>query len=383
MAVARNADGRMEVFARGTDRALLHIWQVGPNTGWTNEWRSLGGSIQGVPAVGRNGDGRLEVFAVGDDFSVYHIFQTAPNGAWSEWFPLGGEATRVPVVAQNADGRLEVFVIWTDGRLRHKYQNWPTAYWSDWEWLDCPPYLPLRREDEWANPFAETDVLTFPLFDVVGNANGRLEAFAIAPDGALWHTLARAPNVRGSYPGWDMWDSLGRPADGALGKAVVAARNADGRLEVFATRATQDSPLYHIWQTAPGGTWSGWHSLGGTLTSSPAVSRTADERLEVFGCGLDHRVWHKWQGGPVEGWSDWEALGVGNVQVDPGSGAGTDGAPTVGQNADGRLQVFIARGAGAVWQIWQDAMGWSDWHNLATWTVHRRGGLGRGLIAPS
>ena len=42
MAVARNADGRMEVFARGVDRALIHNWQVGPNNGWADRWSCFG-----------------------------------------------------------------------------------------------------------------------------------------------------------------------------------------------------------------------------------------------------------------------------------------------------------------------------------------------------
>lgn len=35
IAVGRNADGRLEVFARGTDNAVWHRWQVRPNNGWS------------------------------------------------------------------------------------------------------------------------------------------------------------------------------------------------------------------------------------------------------------------------------------------------------------------------------------------------------------
>ncbi len=38
----------------------------------------------------------------------------------------------------------------------------------------------------------------------------------------------------------------------------AVARNADGRLELFAGGGM----LYHIWQTSPGGSWSNWDSLG-------------------------------------------------------------------------------------------------------------------------
>ena len=42
--MANDADGRLEVFARGTDNALWHIWQTAPNNGWSG-WASLGGVL--------------------------------------------------------------------------------------------------------------------------------------------------------------------------------------------------------------------------------------------------------------------------------------------------------------------------------------------------
>jgi hypothetical protein len=34
VAVGRNVDGRLELFARGTDGAIWHTWQKAPNDGW-------------------------------------------------------------------------------------------------------------------------------------------------------------------------------------------------------------------------------------------------------------------------------------------------------------------------------------------------------------
>ncbi|MBY7125955.1 hypothetical protein ILS93_28305, partial [Bacillus sp. 16GRE42] len=53
LAIGKNADGRLEVFARGADRALWHIWQTAPNNGWSN-WGSLGGTITQLANVGHN-----------------------------------------------------------------------------------------------------------------------------------------------------------------------------------------------------------------------------------------------------------------------------------------------------------------------------------------
>ena len=87
--LAQNGDGRLEVFARGDDNALWHIWQIAPNNGWSG-WASLGGNFPGQPAVWMNADGRLEVFVRGDDNALWHIWQTAPNNGWSGWTSLGG-----------------------------------------------------------------------------------------------------------------------------------------------------------------------------------------------------------------------------------------------------------------------------------------------------
>src|SRR5204863_1854 len=85
---ARQADGRIEVFARGNDGALWHIGQVEPNGSW-GAWASLGGVIESDPVVAHNADGALEVFARGADEAVYHLAQIERNAGWGIWAKLG------------------------------------------------------------------------------------------------------------------------------------------------------------------------------------------------------------------------------------------------------------------------------------------------------
>jgi hypothetical protein len=73
--VASNADGRLEVFVRGTDNNLYHKWQTAPNGAWTPNWSGLGGVLDGNIGAGRNADGRLEVFVRGTDNNLYHKWQ--------------------------------------------------------------------------------------------------------------------------------------------------------------------------------------------------------------------------------------------------------------------------------------------------------------------
>jgi peptidoglycan hydrolase-like protein with peptidoglycan-binding domain/acylphosphatase len=223
IAVGRNADGRLEIFARGTDNALWHKWQTAPNNGWSG-WASLGGAITTDPVVAQNADGRLEVFARGTDNAVWHKWQTAPNNGWSGWASLSGVITSNIAVGRNADGRLEIFARGTDNALWHKWQTAPNNGWSGWASL--------------------SGVITSNI--AVGrNADGRMEVFVRGTDNALWHKWQTAPNN-----GWSGWASLG----GIITSDPRVSQNADGRMEVF-VRGT-DGAVWHRWQTAPNNGWS-------------------------------------------------------------------------------------------------------------------------------
>jgi hypothetical protein len=145
--VFSNADGRLEVFFPGRDvqgrSGLLHTWQPAPSRGPWSHWENLGHGIlvnrpNFAPAdltMGRNADGRLEVFWRGSDNRIYHVWQVAPNSSWSglEELPGGGLTLRPPSVVSDALGRLDVFVIGLDGGLWHNRQDWSrTPPWTNW-----------------------------------------------------------------------------------------------------------------------------------------------------------------------------------------------------------------------------------------------------------
>jgi len=280
--VAQNADGRLEVFIRGNDAALWHISQTAPSASTWNPWSSLGGGLTGDMAVGRNGDGRLEVFIRGTDNGLWHNSQQAAGAPdWSGWTSLGGILTSDPVVSQNADGRLEVFIGGNDAALWHIYQTAPSATtWNPWSSLGGGLT---------SNPA------------VARNAEGRLEVFVRGNDEAVWHNSQQAAGA----PDWSGWTSLG----GILTSDPVVRQNTDGRLEVFIRG--NDAALWHISQPAPSATtWNPWSSLGGGLAGDAAVALNADGLLEVFVHGNDNALWHNSQqaaGGP--GWSGWTSLG--------------------------------------------------------------------------
>ena len=311
--VARNADGRLQLFFHGADHALWTIAQAAPNGGWLSA-QSLGGVIIGDPAVGVNADGRLEAFALGADYSLWHIWQTAPAGAWSSWNGLGGRLTGNPAVGRNQDGRLEVFGLGTDQTLWHIWQTAPGGGWSQWDGLGGANL---------GNPAVMTD------------RDGRLEVFAIASNQKLWSIHQTVANG-----GWSGWTNL----NGKLAGVPAPGVNQDGRLEVFARGA--DNALWHMWQTSPGGSWSSFQSLGGFITSEPAVTSNSDGRLEAFARGGNKALWSIAQKAPNSEWSAWGS--VGGVLASGMSAA---------QNQDGRIEVFASGSDNVVWSIRQISPG--------------------------
>jgi hypothetical protein len=315
--VGINHDGRLEVFARGVDNKLYHVWQ--DSSGWS-KWSSLGGDLTEDPIVIENEDGRLEVLARGTDNAVWHIWQKTPEGAWSGWSSLGGNVVSKLTAGRNDDGRLEVFARGTDNAIWHAWQKTAGGAWSGWSSLG----------GDMAGDAA-----------VGVNEDGRLEIFARTSDGVLHHAWQK------SGGGWSGWSSLGGHA---IGNAAVG-RNKDGRLEVF--ELGTDHALWHAWQKTAGGAWSGWSSLGGDHASDPSVGHDADGRLEVFAEGTDDALHHIWQN-PGGGWSSWASLG-GKIT----------GMAGVGENKDGRLEVFVHDPNESMSHVWQTSPN-GNWGGLSS-----------------
>jgi hypothetical protein len=294
VAVAQNADGRLEAFGVDKHGTVFHIWQTLPSGGWS-EWEYLGSGHQlgsltltqrfrlpraNGAGVGQNKDGRLELFGVDFNGSVVHIWQTLPGGGWSEWASLGSGYGPI-AVGQNADGRLEVFSWDGHGTVRHIWQTVPGGGWSEWEYLGSGGY-----------PAAQ--------IAVGQNADGRLEAFGHTAHGSVFHIWQTVPNG-----GWSEWEYLGSGGNQVV--QIAVGQNADGRLEVFGITAN-GIPL-HIWQTVPGGGWSEWEGLGGDHQATKmAVGQNHDGRLEVFDISAHGSVFHIWQTVPNGGWSEWDTL---------------------------------------------------------------------------
>jgi hypothetical protein len=207
--------------------------------------------------------------------------------------------------------------------------------------------------------------------------------FAVGDDNALWQKWQVAPSN-----GWSGWKTLGKPfvegGSGLSGQFTVGS-NQDGRQEVFAVE-NEFSEVYHNWQTAPNGGWSGWEmlhkifpggggsSIGVRGSDRITVGRNEDGRQELFVIAEDDALWHIWQVFPNAGgarvagggdagseWSNWESLGKPRGPF-PEPKDRDLSQPLVKKNADGHLEVF-APGNGAFCNRWQEAPNSNVWRH--------------------
>jgi hypothetical protein len=286
--------------------------------------------------------------------------------------------------------------------------GWQTFAWSGGRWEPRAQLRQVRNgvtiaggdcdiDQSQADDFGQWGAATAPVADVekvvaARNTDGTLEAFWIAPGGAIQH-------VRQTADGWSAASALGGLAKklalganadgrlelfyvgtndqlfhrvqlptggwsgeiafGAAATELAVGRNADGRLEVVYT--APGGALDHAWQTAPNGNWSGASALGGAAKDI-AVAANADGRLEVFYIGTNNLLYHRVQLA-AGGWSGEIAFGASASDL------------AIAKNPDGRLELLFAGPAGAIQHAWQTAPN-SNWSGISA-----LGGAAKKIVA--
>jgi len=85
---------------------------------WSS-WESLGGTLASGPDVSSWGDRRLDVFARGTDNALVHKW--FDSSGWSDWESLGGQMTSDPAAVSWGSRRIDVFARGTDSTLVHRW----------------------------------------------------------------------------------------------------------------------------------------------------------------------------------------------------------------------------------------------------------------------
>jgi surface antigen len=268
LALARNADGRLEVFAVANSGATFHTWQASAGRAWS-DWSAFDGNLAHV-AADTNADGRLEVFGVTANGTLFHKWQQAPGVFWSSWAHLEGRLDNV-AIARNRDGRLEAFGTNSAHNVYHQWQLTPGGTWSGWKPFD----------GGLSDVAAET------------NADGRIELFGVTANGAIFHRSQIAPGAA-----WTAWGHI----SGVI-TSLAVARNRDGRLEMFGSDASH--AVFHKRQVVAGGNdWGPWSRFDGS-PAYLAAETNADGRIELFGATKAGAISHRWQLTPGGAWSEW------------------------------------------------------------------------------
>jgi hypothetical protein len=266
------AQAQTHVFARGSDRTLMHFDGT--------QWRSLGGQLVGSPDACSWGRDRIDVVVRGTN---NHLLQIARvNGQWSGWYDLGGTLTSSPTCAAWGRGRIDVLARGAGGVLIHK--AFDGDGWTEWESLG-------GELAEGSSP------------DAASWGPNRLDVFVRGTDNALWQKAWTGT-------AWEDWVSLG----GVLTSDPGAVSWASNRIGIFARRG--DGQMMQIaWD---GTRWTDWFAQGGRFDvgSGPDIAAAAANQVEVFARGMDGALWRRsWDGSR---WAPWARLG-GAITSDPGA----------------------------------------------------------------
>ncbi|MDQ6636372.1 MAG: DUF346 domain-containing protein, partial [Candidatus Dormibacteraeota bacterium] len=245
------APNRFDVFARGPDQQMEHLWWDGIQ--WYG-WEPLGGVLASGPGAAARSPGLLDVFVRGTDDQLYHRWWDGSQ--WNGWEALGGVLRSSPTVASWSAGRLDVMVQGTDSQIWHK--SWDGSQWSGWE--------PLGGQTN-ADPA------------VTSWASGRLDLFIRNLDGTLGHRWYDSGQ-------WSTWEWFAGSLSGGTGPSAASSGN--GELEVIVS-GTNNVPQ----RLQYNGGWRAWQSLAGNTQQTPSVVKRDIGAAEVFVTGTDQALYHE------------------------------------------------------------------------------------------
>ena len=150
------------------------------------------------------------------------------------------------------------------------------------------------------------------------------------------------------------WQSLG----GTLTSSPAVSSWGTNRVDAF-VRGTDNALYQRTWN---GTSWGAYTSLGGTITSQPAAVSWGPNRIDVFARGTDLQLYHRdWDG---INWSPWESLG------------GTlSSGPAVTSWGPNRLDVFVRGTDNAMYHRWWTGAVWAGWESLGGTITAEPGGV--------
>jgi hypothetical protein len=313
------------------------------------------------PGVVRTSNGKLQVFVVKDDKNVWSRKQNCPGCSWGPWSQLSGIiADGRPVAAVAGDGSVHIFA------LGHTASSSTVRLYHLFQLCDGCSWNGWNTVDSSAISLSLAGPLSIGV-----NSDGRVEVFfvqfdALASGKKLYHAYEVCAGCPGNFSSLGLLASTSGLYD-SLGPGVGV--NSDGRLELFMSDGLAKAAL-HIYQCSGcAGGWSGVSYLHSSTETGDipdiGVGQNSDGRLEVFIKRGDHTVGHSWEttAGCSTCWTQgWDSLGG---SFDTGL---SGGVVAVGLNSDGRLEIFLRGTDNHAYHRWQNCANcaWNSggWSNL-------------------
>ncbi|WP_405094806.1 N-acetylmuramoyl-L-alanine amidase [Micromonospora sp. NBC_01412] len=274
-------------------------------------------AIAGMP------DGSAHVLIVGADSGVYHEIRKV-NGVWTGLQPLTGMGTPTTAagnrvsIAGMPDGSAQILIVGADSGIYHQIRN-PNGTWTGFQTVSGY---------NTSSPAAGKDVA------ITAMPNGSAQMLMVGADNAIYHQT-RNPN--GTWTGLQPLTGMGTPTT-AAGNRVSIAGMPDGSAQILIVGA--DSGIYHQIRN-PNGTWTGFQTVSGYNTSSPAAGKDVaitampNGSAQMLMVGADNAIYHQTRN-PNGTWTGLQPLtGVGTPTTAAGSNVSITGTP------DGSAQVTI------------------------------------------
>jgi subtilisin family serine protease len=238
--VCADTDSRPHIRLVGLQRnqEVWHRSQIAVNANSWSVWQRLDGLLNSC-AVAFDGT-KLAVFGTNGQGQAWARSEVAPGqGTFTSWAPFGGvQALRTVAAERNANGLVELFGLTRTGQIWH---CWATA-------TDC------AAPGSWVQLDGQLSTIA-----VARNGNGALTVFGVNAAGQLFR--------RDAGPGtnnWFSWSQMDVPTSVGTLRSVAAETNANGRITLVAVNLA--GQVWRRTQTSvDGSTYGPWAQLDGLL----------------------------------------------------------------------------------------------------------------------
>lgn len=297
---AQGNEGGLVLFGLDQDGLLWCATQDGLGGGWSG-WQGpkyAGQPVAGAKvAVADQGDGLLLLAMLDNEGMTWTVAQTGIDGGWGEWTapPIGVQILSWGSIAAAtmAGGSAGMQLMAGDvmGQIWSCYQLTPGGEWSGW--------AALGAGDQ---PVTAYEVA------LGSQNNGWLLLVAEGNAAGYEGSVAYCTQNDGGWGPWSNAGAAGQPVP--LNQICAAGQGGQRGIQIWAL--DDNGQIWTLFEEVAGGSWSPWGGPGfasqpGAFTTLAAATQ-ADATCLLIGIGEDSAVWAIGQSVPGGNWGAWTQL---------------------------------------------------------------------------